>query len=1222
MSQPTWNTNSGSIGSYLENRQISYQFSATPSVDGNILRYTLHNGELPKISFSQYMTIDSNGILSGTPVLSGETYIKEFTIRVSEYNGNNLIGVKDRTFSIRIVAESVPRFTTGGHLGAFNDSTWISVNLPIANPLIGSKLDISVVDGELPEGLEITDSGKIIGYARPPKNASSQPITKTYNFVLKINNRLQFSATRFSMTIINQETLSNFSSRVPAILNFNHTESDKVPEYSAYYISNTNLGTYEQNSSFMFKVIGYDFDNEPFSYNITGLSGLNLSYDSATGWITGVFPNIQTSILDASISITVSKNGVSSVPLVLTLRVQGSINSKITWVTDSDLGKIANGVASSLSIVASTEQNLAMKYELVPIAGEKLPPKLTLLQSGEISGRVAFESDTATLPKNSENEYLFTVKTTSLLYSNITAQKQFKLTTVQTYTEPYDNLYMQAFPLDKHKKLFNDFISNTEIFPNEYIYRLTDSNFGKANKIIYNHLFGVSSSLTVDYINAVIKNHYVRDIILGEIKTAIAKDKNGNPIYEVVYSQIVDDIDGTSKSLAWIEKIFGKVINLFPASLVNMKKQITEQLGNLNDDSILPIWMRSIQNNKETIGFIPAFVICYTKPGYSEIIKRNIETKWKYKLNDIQFTLDRFVVDRTLSYQYDVETEEWSNYPSDVKSINDDSKNSYVLFQPTILDGVRCPMPIIGTLSNKEFTINQQYSGTITIQNATSAYLRYLPTGITYTQSFNQGNLILTLSGAPTELNLFLIQSKSSTDEFKFDKIIQVIATNACSGGVTSNAARDLKYEDIGFEPCPTPSVGALISQRPPRKDIPFNGTITIQNATFAFVNTSTVPTGLSAITQINSGSNSATITLSGTPTAVQEYKISINARNNCSSGLPTEKNVLVNANVLDRIVCTSPTINQTDISNLTFELNKLAFYEISVYNATEIFVENFSIAGVEYTIDVVSGKINIFGTPTSGSQSYNFLIKARNTNTGVCYPTNIITLATISGNVLVPDCPLPELFEFDQFNPFISGKPFNQLLEIRPATSVQFTGLPNGVNFEVIDFEVPNDPPIPGKIIDISGTPTQPTGTPWTIVLNATNACGPTVGNTVTRQLLNVNGVISSPPQCVLPTISIPLSKTDFQPLSLNRYRATITIENFNESILDYDPIDGSPVPQSTGYTYEPILSTLQVIITVQNPTPTDAWSYSITFNAKSTADCVLSNYVLQLGSGIGFGP
>jgi hypothetical protein len=262
-----------------------------------------------------------------------------------------------------------------------------------------------------------------------------------------------------------------------------------------------------------------------------------------------------------------------------------------------------------------------------------------------------------------------------------------------------------------------------------------------------------------DYIDSINENHYRRNITLGEIKVAQARDSDGTVIYEAVYSQVIDNLvnnKGVSvpKQITWPRPIpqptgpwitstlsifdsytyydpiptitvytntnptLSTVLNvgstegiqvymeltgsnvtnktdgtppivtavgtntvtvdtaqlltpnqlvyfnspvytaldndalaintLYPASLTNMRLQIIDQLGQINTSGILPLWMTSQQENGAIVGYTPAWVIAYAKPGYGSLIKANIEAKWPYKLNQINFGVDRFEIDLSI----------------------------------------------------------------------------------------------------------------------------------------------------------------------------------------------------------------------------------------------------------------------------------------------------------------------------------------------------------------------------------------------------------------------------------------------------------------------------------------------------------------------------------------------------------------------------------------------
>jgi hypothetical protein len=97
--------------------------------------------------------------------------------------------------------------------------------------------------------------------------------------------------------------------------------------------------------------------------------------------------------------------------------------------------------------------------------------------------------------------------------------------------------------------------------------------------------------------------------------------------------------------------------------------------------------------NGSTLGFIQAWVLCYTLPGYSALVKNIIESNWDYTLNVIDFSLDRFIVDKSATYNYNTSaiTPAWTDLPSTTTTPDPiDIYDLPILFpQETILPGRR-----------------------------------------------------------------------------------------------------------------------------------------------------------------------------------------------------------------------------------------------------------------------------------------------------------------------------------------------------------------------------------------------------------------------------------------------------------------------------------------------------------------------------------------------------
>lgn len=577
-----------------------------------------------------------------------------------------------------------------------------------------------------------------------------QPTIRTYNFTLQLDSPLGTDITSYSITVINQNTPISqggpgypINTRVPVILNTRpETYNIANNAYYGYYVlppadspyntypltTSAFIGTIKSNNYFAFKIIGKDFDNNELTYIYSGLP-LGLTGNSSTGWITGT-PGISSEGLNQySFSVAVYKianPAIQSAFISFSFNLSNEINGDITWVTPSDLGSIFNGTVSTKSVLATSDVELQYR-----ITSGSLPPNLTLLSNGEITGYVANQPTSSVLEQFAETDFTFTIEAYSPQYPIIKQDRTFTLTVVQEYNQPTDVLYIKAAPSIVDRRIIDTLLDSDTLIPSAYLYRPDDVYFGKATDVVYEHAYGIYASDIAEYVAAVTRNHYWRNITLGEIKTAQAKDDNGNVIYEVVYSQVIDSLQNpqgvsVSESIYWPNQIdlglgpwYTSVTNIFtsyadvlgqdyytslspgytrtlyPNSLFNMRTRVGQVLGQEYDSRLLPQWMTSQQADGSTLGYTQAWVICYTKPGFAETIKNNINTLWvqpdglPYSLNMINFRIDRFSVDKSITYNYDknITPPAWTGLPS-ATPVPDplDSKDFYVLFpRQTIL---------------------------------------------------------------------------------------------------------------------------------------------------------------------------------------------------------------------------------------------------------------------------------------------------------------------------------------------------------------------------------------------------------------------------------------------------------------------------------------------------------------------------------------------------------
>lgn len=584
-----------------------------------------------------------------------------------------------------------------------------------------------------------------------PQTVYGEPTIRTYTFDLSVENTAGKDLATYSITVINQNlSITNggpgypFLTRSPTILNirprtFSISATD--PYYGYYLLPNNDtghtytsvetipLGNFESDNYFSFKIIGYTFDTYNIKYQFVNLPPA-LTGDVNTGWIYG-YPNIGgIGIQEYKFSVRVYKESnpnIQSGVYTFSMNVYNNLTTDIFWESTYDLGQIDNSSLSTLYVYATADTDLS--YRLV---SGSLPPNLTLLETGEISGYVAHQpSSTQLLNVGDVTEYTFSIEAYSKTVSLIKSTKEFKISVLQKYEEPMDTLYMELTGSFEDRNLINSLLNDELLIPTEFLYRPDDIFFGKARNVIYEHQYGVFASNINQYLESIDTSFYWRNITLGPLKTAVARNENNEVIYEVVYSQIIDNLVNQNNvsvdfdvvwptpinlSLGpWITSVTnlytsyvdvgnqeyytslttGYAVVLYPNSLPNMNKKISDSLGQQINTDILPLWMTSQQADGNTLGFTRAWVICYTKPGFANTIKNNIETDWVNdkgqvnKLNKVNFTLDKFTVNKYLTYNYDnyFSPPEWTGLPSATPAPNPvNQKDFYVLFpRKTIL---------------------------------------------------------------------------------------------------------------------------------------------------------------------------------------------------------------------------------------------------------------------------------------------------------------------------------------------------------------------------------------------------------------------------------------------------------------------------------------------------------------------------------------------------------
>ena len=746
--------------------------------------------------------------LQGVPFQVNRNVTSKFALRAYTENLVNgtlvLDRIRDRTFELTVSGNDVPDFTNpAGSLGTYYDGDQVDLQLGYTNVDPGEILTVKLINGSLPLGLTLTPTGLISGYIEPAANVNEPPgydlepastvpydfivsaIDKNYQFTLEVSDGKSSSLRTFTIFVYNRSELTADNTTITADNTF--VDASQTTE-RAPFLTNANpsdLGRVRSDNFFAYQFLGDDYDTADIEYLITVNEGNGLppglTLDPTTGWYYGFIPD--NGLIEVTYSFNIQVRQVDNPAIVsqlypFTMTIIGIDDSAVTWITDSDLGTVENGSTSILRVQAVARGGKVLNYRLKNGAFNELPQGLELLPTGEIAGRVTFntfaidlgfttfDKSQSTVSGISEttfdSKYTFTVNAyadnpnqpeyavakinvvnggsgyssinpptvtisdpigsaavtatlgtpvvsggkiisipivdggagyTSTAIITITQGfggsgavltvdmtqigtvdaisvfKTFSITILRAYNYPYQNLFCLAMPPANDRQLLNNLLTNSNIFVPGYIYRPQDANFGVSTRVKYEHAYGLAPDNIDTYVSSLYLNHYWKNLILGSINTAQALDDAGNVIYEVVYSKVIDNlVNNAGQSVSKIVNLPYEIIDpgdgstvltqVYPNSLVNMRDQVIDVVGQISTK--LPLWMTSKQPNGRVLGFTPAWVICYAQPGRSAQIAYYIEEYFAQNLNVVDFKVDRYVLDRTLSKNWDTENQRWT----------------------------------------------------------------------------------------------------------------------------------------------------------------------------------------------------------------------------------------------------------------------------------------------------------------------------------------------------------------------------------------------------------------------------------------------------------------------------------------------------------------------------------------------------------------------------------
>jgi len=651
---------------YIKSTNSSNAFVLSASIGGNAIETTAGNTTGTNFSLTNNIITTPGNTTGVTFSISGALGNYFYTGQQLEpgiqleYTNDNTTGIPP---AITLFSGSLPPGLTLSPTGLISGVIGLNPTISLDPGFDNSPFDAKTVDSN---GYLLT----------APFDFDVASENANYEFTLRLTDGRVSVFRTFSMYVWSTSTFNASTTEITAD-STNLTVDISSLNIPVILNEEGSIGTAPNSTFFAYQFLGEDISGDNVGF-IGYFLPPGLTLDTESGWLYGYLPNL--GLTEQTYNFQVAAYSIPEPTLIsatykYSLTVTGPISTNVTWLTPSDLGTIDNGATSILYVEAKTTANLPLQYRIASGSDSRLPQGLTLLPSGHIVGRVSFntfalddgnttfDSDTTTF----DLTCTFTVNAYSI-NGFVSVNKTFTVRVLRKYDKPYENLYIQCMPPASDRSLIQNLVQNSIIFPPSLIYRNDDTNFGVANQVVYHHAYGLSADTVDTYISALQLNHYWKNLILGEIKTAQAVDPvTGNVIYEVVYSEIIDTLvnnEGVSvgKEVVLPYLIENQTIDVvYPNSLENMRDQVIDVVGQESD--ILPLWMQSVQTDGNVLGFTPAWVIAYTLPGKSGQIQYNIQSQFGIQLNQVDFQADRYELDRALTVNWDAEDQQWIPTP-------------------------------------------------------------------------------------------------------------------------------------------------------------------------------------------------------------------------------------------------------------------------------------------------------------------------------------------------------------------------------------------------------------------------------------------------------------------------------------------------------------------------------------------------------------------------------
>ena len=165
MTAPIWVTPPGDLGTVVEGEFYQVQLDAI-----NADKYTYLSGVLPVgIRVTENGVLEGNpknyDYIQGVPIEIAQDVTAKFIVRAVSLDGT----VADRVFEMTVTGQDAPSIdsTPLPDLGTYFDGDKVDVQLTMTDPDPGDSHTWSYQSGNLPTGVSISSTGRILGYIEP-----------------------------------------------------------------------------------------------------------------------------------------------------------------------------------------------------------------------------------------------------------------------------------------------------------------------------------------------------------------------------------------------------------------------------------------------------------------------------------------------------------------------------------------------------------------------------------------------------------------------------------------------------------------------------------------------------------------------------------------------------------------------------------------------------------------------------------------------------------------------------------------------------------------------------------------------------------------------------------------------------------------------------------------------------------------------------------------------